>query len=124
MLQWFIYTVAIGLVPMMMRAVAWGLTKVNIDAVVVADFIAFGLVLHVSMINQLERSHSDDEQWKRLINGSSILFIVFYAAMYVIALIAEKRADLVDMSLVSLFTYVCAALSLAIGAAVAYRFAR
>lgn len=124
MAQWLIYTVAIGLVPMLMRLAAWGMTKISIDAVVPADFIAFGLILHVSMINQLEGAESSDEHWKRVINGTSILFIIFYAAMYVIALIADKRADLVDVSLVGSFTYGCAVISLAIGAAVAYRFAR
>ncbi|WP_054075005.1 MULTISPECIES: hypothetical protein [Comamonas] len=122
--QWLIYTVAIGLIPMLMRLAAWAMTKMSIDAVVAADFIAFGLVLHVSMINQLEEATSSDILWKKVINGASILFIVFYAVMYVITLIADKKSELVDIVIVNNFTYACAFLSLAIGSAVAYRFAR
>lgn len=124
MIQWLIYTVAIGLVPMLMRLAAWLFTSVGVDAFVAADFIAFGLVLHVSMINQVEDAPAQDKIWKRVINGGSVMCIVFYAAMYVIVLIAEKKPELANLNYVDIFTKTSSVISFLMGCAVAQRYAR
>ena len=44
------------------------------------DFIAFGLVLHISIINELEHLSPAHQTWKTVNNGISVIFIALYRA--------------------------------------------
>lgn len=88
--KWLIYTVLVGLIPILSRLLVWIVTiNGTIDLLSPADFIAFGLVLHISNINEIE--HFDIEKnWKTAQNGISIAFIALYSVLFTLTLIGSN----------------------------------
>lgn len=87
--KWLIYTVIVGLIPILSRLFSWLVTKNDvIPAFSGSDFIAFGLVLHISIINEVEHINDLDKSWKTIQNGVSIAFIAFYSVLYTFTLLA------------------------------------
>lgn len=109
--KWLIYTVLVGLIPVIARLFIWIVTKEgSVDIFAASDFIAFGLVLHISNINEIEHFSAQKEQWKTIQNGGSIAFIAFYSILFAINLIGEKIVDVkaiticaIGLSVVSFF---------------------
>lgn len=102
-IKWLIYTVLVGLIPVIARMVAWGVTKSGmVDFVTASDFVAFGLVLHISNINEIEHLQSVDESWKTKQNGCSIIFIALYSVMFTFGLIGDKIIDKMPMLICSI----------------------
>lgn len=92
--KWLIYTVLVGLIPILSRLIAWGVTKEgHVTLLSPSDFVAFGLVLHISNINEIEHITSDDAEWKTIQNGVSIIFIATYSVLFALTLIDEKIID-------------------------------
>jgi hypothetical protein len=88
--KWLIYTVMVGLIPIVSRLFAWFLTSKGIVKIFSAsDFVAFGLILHISNINEIENVQSLDPTWRTIQNGISIVFICFYSVLYAFNLISE-----------------------------------
>jgi len=88
--KWLIYTVLVGLIPILSRFLVWVVTEKGIiDLLSPSDFIAFGLVLHISNINEIE--HFDIEKdWKTAQNGISIAFIALYSVLFTLMLIGRN----------------------------------
>lgn len=109
--KWLIYTVLVGLIPVIARLFIWLVTKEgSVDIFAASDFIVFGLVLHISNINEIEHFSAQKEQWKTIQNGGSIAFIAFYSILFAINLIGEKIVDVeaitkcaIGLSVVSFF---------------------
>ena len=54
-IKWLIYTVLVGLIPILSRALLWFISQnQTMNFVNAADFVAFGLILHISNINEIE----------------------------------------------------------------------
>ena len=52
--KWLIYTVLVGLIPMLSRLLVLTVTQPGVVSLIEAsDFIAFGLILHISNINEI-----------------------------------------------------------------------
>ena len=68
-----------------------------------SDIVAFGLVLHISNINEIEHVSEMDKIWKTVQNGSSIAFIFFYGVIYTTTLIGDKIFNTIYITYVSLF---------------------
>lgn len=95
--KWLAYTVLVGLIPILTRILVWITTKSGtVNVVMASDFIAFGLVLHISIINELEHLSATDRGWKTIQNGSSVIFIALYSALYSLILVGEKNQALID----------------------------
>ena len=63
--KWLIYTVVFGLIPIISRLLVWGVTQHGtVSAFATSDFIAFGLILHISNINEIEHLSDDNKSWK------------------------------------------------------------
>lgn len=91
LIKWFCYTVAIGLIPTLLR---FG-SSLIIEGIVpfsAADFIAFGFVLHISIFNELEHM-TGDETWKSVSNTMSLIAVVLYGALMFSLLIIESGYD-------------------------------
>nr|VFK11378.1 MAG: hypothetical protein BECKLPF1236A_GA0070988_1005310 [Candidatus Kentron sp. LPFa]VFK29401.1 MAG: hypothetical protein BECKLPF1236C_GA0070990_100867 [Candidatus Kentron sp. LPFa] len=111
--KWLIYTVLVGLIPILSRLIVWFATKEGtVEILSSSDFIVFGLVLHISNINEIEHYSSLDEAWKTFQNGVSILFIVIYSIFLSLTLI---DGNLVDLTVVTSCTMVLAFFSFLIG---------
>jgi glucan phosphoethanolaminetransferase (alkaline phosphatase superfamily) len=86
--NWICYTVLIAMIPILLRFLA-SISIRNINILSPADFIAFGLVLHISMINALEHMRGDNT-WKSICNAISILAMVLYGGLMFALLILES----------------------------------
>ena len=120
--KWLVYTVLIGLIPAISRALVYFLTKENsVDLFSAPDFIAFGFVLHVSVINEIEHIYNEDRSWKTVFNGLSIVFIVFYSLLLTCTVIHEANQSLINKVALVYCSMGLAAVSLFISLGVFYR---
>ncbi|WP_083190325.1 MULTISPECIES: hypothetical protein [unclassified Aliivibrio] len=92
--KWFAYTVFIGLLPILARLIT-NLFLDNIAWLSASDFIAFGFVMHISILNELEHMH-DDDNWKSINNGASIGGVFIYGVFTLGLLIHETGATQID----------------------------
>ncbi|MFC0349511.1 hypothetical protein [Undibacterium danionis] len=96
--KWLMYTVLIGLIPVLSRLLVWLVTKGgSITPFVASDFIAYGLVLHVSNINEIEHINEESPSWKTIQNGISIIFIVTYGVLSTLGMLNEKASAFIDV---------------------------
>lgn len=120
--KWLIYTVLVGLIPILSRLIAWAVTKEgSIDLFSASDFVAFGLILHISNINEIEHLSGADQEWKTSQNGISITFIAFYSVLFALTLVGEA---IVDVQAIKICTITLSAVSLLISYSVYDRIAK
>lgn len=119
-IKWLVYTVIVGLIPVISRFVAWLVTKHGtVSLIAASDFISFGLVLHISNINEIEHIEND-RNWKTIHNGTSILFISLYALLFSLNLIGES-ISVVNQSMINACSIVLVVISILISYSVYYR---
>ena len=81
-IKWLLYTVAIGLIPFVLRFSIWWLSENTKEIGYIlneVDVVTFGLVLHLSIITELQNEDKVDPQWKAKCNGVSILMLIFFS---------------------------------------------
>lgn len=114
-IKWLIYTVLVGFLPILSRLIVWLVTsKGTIDLFSAPDFVAFGLVLHISNINEIEH-YTEDKSWKTAQNGISIAFIAFYSVLFALTLLGGS-----DSSIDVKTTKVCAMFLAAVSFSISY----
>lgn len=97
-IKWLIYTVLVGLIPILARIFVWSVTESGVVSLIMAsDFIAFGLILHISNINEIEHLTDDEKSWKTIQNGTSITFIAFYSVLFALIMISEGAPRFLDV---------------------------
>ncbi|HSH24744.1 MAG TPA: hypothetical protein VLA13_04320 [Massilibacterium sp.] len=107
--KWLIYTVLVGLIPILSRLIVWIVTKQgSVDLLSPSDFVAFGLVLHISNINEIEHFSGVDRGWKTSQNGISIAFIAFYSVLFALTLVGKT---IVDVQAITICTVVLSVVS-------------
>ncbi|RFP15952.1 MULTISPECIES: hypothetical protein [unclassified Duganella] len=95
--KWIAYTVVVGLIPMLTRLLIWTATTAGrVAPLAASDFVALGLVLHISIVNELEHVPSKEADIKTILNGTSLLFITLYGALHALTVLAEQNATLID----------------------------
>jgi membrane-associated PAP2 superfamily phosphatase len=117
--KWLAYTFLVGLIPVLTRFFTWVTTAAGaVSPLAAPDFVAFGLVLHISVINELEHLPAKERDWKTIQNGTSLLFITLYSALYAVTIIGEKTSNLIDANAMlkscMIFALVSALLSLSV----------
>lgn len=119
--KWLIYTVFVGMIPIFFRIlVSLAAESGDISMLVPTDVISFGLVLHISMINEIEHVKGD-HSWKTVINGVSIMFLTLYGGFSGILILANDDNKLVNTdSTLALVTFL-AIISFGIGVAVFFK---
>lgn len=123
--KWLSYTLVVGLIPMATRLLVWITTAPGkVNALNAADFLILGLVLHASMINELEHLSVKDRDWKTLQNGSSLFFITLYNALFAITIIGEKNPDLIEANVMLSMSIIVATWSTALGFSVFHRLSK
>ena len=95
--KWLIYTVLVGLIPALLRMLIWLISQ-NRDADILnaVDFIVFGLILHISNINEIEHFDEGERSWKTIQNGVSLVFITFYSVLFASHLLGDANPGLID----------------------------
>lgn len=110
--KWLAYTFLVGLIPVLTRLLTWATTTTGaVSPLAAPDFVAFGLVLHISVINELEHLPAKEKDWKTIQNGTSLIFITLYSALYALTIIGEKSANLIDAAVMLRSSMVFAAVS-------------
>jgi len=89
--KWLIYTVIIGLIPLFVRGIIYiGLKNANLNYIFnSSDMVLFGLVLHLSNINELEDNIDIDRVWKTACIGTSVISIVIFSVILVVTYFSE-----------------------------------
>jgi hypothetical protein len=96
-LKWFIYTVLIGLIPVGARFIVVLVSpRANNEMLWnETDIASFGLALNISNISVLEHE-SFHRQWKTVVNGLSVILLIFIALVFSLSFMKE-----IDPSLIS-----------------------
>ncbi|WP_112054906.1 hypothetical protein [Onishia taeanensis] len=120
--KWLIYTVLVGLIPIASRVLVWGVTQPGTISILAAsDFIAFGLILHISNINEIEHLGDGEKTWKTIQNGTSILFIALYSVLFALTMLSEGVPGFVDSAVIKICVVVLAVVSFLISFSVFHR---
>lgn len=123
--KWLIYTVLVGLIPILSRIFVWSVTEDGVVSLIMpADFIAFGLILHISNINEIEHLTDDEKSWKTIQNGTSIAFIAFYSVLFSLIMISESIPGLIDMEAIKFCAIGLAVISFLISFSVFHRISK
>ncbi len=121
-IKWLIYTVLVGLIPIISRVLVWGVTQTGtVSILATSDFIAFGLILHISNINEIEHLSDDDKSWKTTQNGTSILFIALYSVLFSLVMLSEGIPNFIDVKVIKICAIVLAVISFSISFSVFHR---
>lgn len=97
-IKWMFYTVVVGLIPIIVRLFVCLITNNNsMNLLVPSDIIVFGLVLHISTLNEIEHFENEDN-WKTKQIGVSIIFMILYSILMASALFSEIQPTLIDMT--------------------------
>ena len=95
--KWLMYTVLVGLLPAAARILMWLISpNQDIDLFNAVDFIIFGLVLHISNINELEHFDDRERSWKTIHNGVSVFFIAMYSILFAYHVSGEANPGSID----------------------------
>ncbi|AXX96064.1 hypothetical protein [Arcobacter ellisii] len=98
-IKWFIYTVLVGMIPIISRLLITSIiNKEDVTFFVATDFIALGLVLHISIINELEHV-KNDINWKTIQNGMSIVYIAAYSVLFCLGILNDEIPNMIDKSI-------------------------
>ena len=62
-----------------------------------ADFMVFGLILHISNINAIEHHNDPTSSWKTVQNGISIAFIVAYGVLFAGYLLGQSNPGTINL---------------------------
>lgn len=124
-IKWLIYTVLVGLIPVFLRLLIWSvLQNRTMDFLNASDFVAFGLILHISNINEIEHFNDHEQSWKTTQNGLSIIFIVLYSALFTCSLFDQSNPGLIDAGVLKYAAIVLSLTSLGISYSVYHRISK
>jgi membrane-associated PAP2 superfamily phosphatase len=121
-IKWLIYTVLVGLIPIIARILVWGVTQTGtVSLFAASDFIAFGLILHISNINEIEHLSDSDKSWKTIQNGTSILFIALYSILFSLIMLSESIPNFINTQVIKICVIFLSVISFLISFSVFHR---
>ncbi|MDR1962441.1 MAG: hypothetical protein LBQ50_01520 [Planctomycetaceae bacterium] len=92
--RWLFYTVFIGALPMIIRFIAWSLSKsADISMISATELVFFGMILHVSCLTELEHAVDFDKSWKIFQTRMAIGTIIIYSALYAFSLLPNVFSE-------------------------------
>ena len=123
--KWIVYTVGVGLIPMLCRIIIWlSSNSENIPAFSSSDFVAFGLILHISIINEIEHFNDGHSNWKTIQNGISIIFICLYSVLFAVSVFSEGIPKHIDNDILKISLTILCSTSLLLSYSVYHRLSR
>jgi len=97
-MRWLLFTVVFGMVPILFRVIFYVFNKDtgNLQLFTASDFISLGIVLQVSVFNEVKYTKEDDAEWRQLFVGCTALFFALFSVFYCLTLTSElgRRVDL------------------------------
>lgn len=82
----------------------------DIDWFAATDFIAFGFVMHISILNELEHIQ-DNEDWKTKMNFTAIGFVFMFGLLTLAQLMLEAGSMLLNGNTLKYCTMIIAGIS-------------
>lgn len=97
--KWLMYTVVIGLIPIILRFFLYFTLSNNysINIISLSDIAIFGLIIHISIINELE--HYSDKNWKIKQTVVSMLFIIIYSFLFALITFSNEVLVIFDKNI-------------------------
>lgn len=91
--KWLIYTVIIGLIPFLIRTLITLFDKQGSINYWIneSDIINFGLVLNLSVINELEDKDFEDKLWKTRNIGFSVVSLILLSSILAIVTYSDFK---------------------------------
>lgn len=121
--KWLAYTVLVGLIPIICRLLIYFVSKqTDIAALSASDFVAFGLVLHISNINEIE--YYNEASWKTIYNGLSVAFISVYGVLFATHLLGTAQPGLIDIDSITKVSMLLSGVSFLLSFSIYYRISR
>ena len=94
--KWLIYTVCVGLIPIIIRFFIYWFSN-NITSIEYVfnetELITFGLILHLTNLNELEDRIDLDRSWKTKKIGTSVILMVVLSVLLGIAYLADANPE-------------------------------
>lgn len=114
--RWFSYIVLVGLMPFFARLfVYFSLNEKGVGVPLhETDLAAFGLVLQVANVNELEHFDNEQKSWKTMHNGLSVCFIIFFTAIFVVAATESMKPGTFNQSFITVASVLSAVTTLCI----------
>lgn len=110
--KWLIYTVLVGLIPVVLRALLWAISPdQTVDLFSASDFVAFGLILHISNINEIEHFNDLEKSWKTFQNGTSIFLITVYSFLFAAYLFGQANPGKINIGTVRTISMILSGVS-------------
>jgi len=83
-IRWFLTTVSVGMIPMLMRGLVCLLLidDYKIQPVVVSDIIVFGLIINISIFNERNGHFHYDHSLSDISSTVSVILIVLFSGMF------------------------------------------
>ena len=108
-LKWFIYTVLIGLIPVAARFIVVVVSpRANNEMLWnETDIASFGLTLNISNISVLDHENHQ-RQWKTIVNGLSIILLIFIALVFALSFMKEIDPALISVQRLKQTSFVMA----------------
>ena len=92
--KWILYTVLCGAIPILGRLAIFYLSDdKNFEALNPADIIAYGILLHIAMLNTLDNFWVANKKWITVVNGSAIFGIIIYTILFTLHTIKIATTD-------------------------------
>jgi hypothetical protein len=99
--KWLIYTVCVGLIPIIIRFFIYWFSN-NITSIEYVfnetELITFGLILHLTNINELEDRVDLERSWKTKKIGTSVIFMVVLSVLLGIAYLADANPEVLKIN--------------------------
>lgn len=108
--KWLAYTAGVGILPIGARLLANLLLNVDIEWFSATDFIAFGFVMHISILNEIEHI-SANENWKTKMNFTSIAFVFVFGLLTLAQLTTEAESTLLNANTLKYCSMIIAVVS-------------
>ena len=104
--NWLIYTVLIGMIPIFAKLILFfSINNQNFNTIInISDFASFGLVICVSIMSELSRFKSQNDNWKTISIGMVIIFLVFYGLFFALAYLSDEANLDVNMRFLRIMT--------------------
>ncbi|SDH52925.1 MULTISPECIES: hypothetical protein [unclassified Duganella] len=101
--KWLIHTLLVGLIPILLRLLASAAASTGkVEPLAAADFITLGLIVHVSILNEMEHLLIREPALKALLTGASIALITLYGTLYALTMLGERSPELINQRFVLL----------------------
>ena len=122
--KWLIFTVLIGLTPVLARFIIYLISSQPAPRLHAGDVIGFGLIMVITNINFLEHQQEVGPSWKTTHIGISLILAVLFAALFTAMCVHDINSQVMSIRKIKVASLVLAFAALTFSYAVVDRLSR